>query len=154
MVEKNTLGLFLAGFIAILIGVNLVAIVGDTVYSAVTLTNQNETGLTRASGIFTLGDDDISGFSFFGNSTNNTDSSGGTIGVDVNFTRAGVVTAGTDIYPSAGTYYAVYTFEPDAYVVDLTSRVFINLITLFFALAILAVSIGVPMVILKKEGLM
>lgn len=152
--EKDT-GIFIAGFIAILIGISFTTVLGDSIYEATNLRTVNDTGLTLSSGQVTADNLDIVSLSFFGNQTNNTNLASVTVGTDVNFTKAtGVISAGTNKFPSTGPYHAVYTHEPVGYVVDTSARTFLALVMVFFVIGVFGIAMGMGVMALQKTGMM
>ena len=84
--------------------------------------------------------DDLSSVSYFGNITINTSLSSININTHVNWSRNGSIAVNTYNFTD-GTYQISYKFEDDAYVADSTSRVFLNLIPLFFAIAVMLIMV-------------
>ena len=92
----------------------------------------------------TTDQDDVTDLTFFGNATLGSQITGidiSGVGAEINFTKAGVITLSGGNF-SAGSYNASYTYEGDLYVVDTKAHPFIKLITIFFALVLVAIGIG------------
>ncbi len=85
---------------------------------------------------------DVTSVSFFGNATVNTDvTSGVNVGEEVNFTETGAITVSLEIFTSSD-HNISYMYEGDLYVKDTKSHPLLKLITLFFAIIIIAIAIG------------
>ena len=91
-----------------------------------------------SSGTGTTEQDDIVSVSYFGNRTMNTTISGMDIDDEVNWTEAGAITTNPWNF-TAGNYNITYDYEDDEYVVNATARTLINMIEIFFAIAVMLV---------------
>ena len=124
MVNDKDLGNIVMGFVLIVIGIALLGVIADSISANVTLTsNTNESititsetntvdeeNITLTSGVGQTGNTSLKTFTFFGNETHNTSQPGITLGIEVNFTRAGVISANfTD-----GTYQVDYTYSTNS----------------------------------------
>lgn len=145
----GNLGILITGFIAVLLGVVLIQIIGTNVEGSDVIETSNESiTITSAEGQ-TSETDKLTAIIFFGNSTNNTNSADITIGTDVNFTKKGVITVGTNITNNAnmsvfsdGTYNITYTFEGALFVSNATARTLLKLVMIFFAIGVMAIAIA------------
>ena len=90
---------------------------------------------------------DVISFSFFGNANISTHVNDIDIGTEINFTKPGVVTVDPANF-SAGDYNGSYSYEGALYVTDKKSHAFLSLNTLFFAIMVIAIAIGI---ILKQS---
>ncbi len=170
MAEDNqSMKILFMGFVAILIGIVLIDVLGDEENIATQLATQINETVTLSSGTTSVAD--VTGklytVSFFGNATVNslTDSANITIGTDVNISAKGVLTTAQNKYIGGvgnltnktifadGDYNVTYSFGRAGYVQDSKSRVFINLVPLFFAIAILAISVIFVMAMLRKQNM-
>jgi len=131
----------LSGFILLLIGVNLIAVIGTSVAGNIQLSDSGDEVLAIASSLGQTANDDVVDLTYFGNKTVNTTTNARAS--DVNFTRAGVVTVNGTAWNDGGTYNVTYSFEADLYVADSRARSIMPLITIFFALGILAIAVMV-----------
>jgi hypothetical protein len=138
--EQNKLGILLITFITLLIGIVLVRSLADSTYIATNTYTQANESLAITSGVGQLSQDDVAGISWIGNQTHSATS---VLGTSVNWTRAGVVTAGTG-YNSSDHYgfNVTYSYENDEYVSNSTARTLIGLLILLFVLAIIAVGMA------------
>ena len=82
--------------------------------------------------------DDLTTVTFFGNGTNSSHLASVAIGTQVNWTKAGAITA-SSCHFSDGTYNISYNYEGDEYITNITAQTLIILIKLFFAIAIIIV---------------
>lgn len=80
--------------------------------------------------------EDVTSVAFFGNVTIGTQIAGIDVGTEVNFTKPGVITLNPTNF-SSGVYNITYTHDGASFVANTTARTLLNLIPLFFALAIL-----------------
>lgn len=87
---------------------------------------------------------DVVGLSFVGNTTIGTQITDIDLGTQVNFTKAGVISLSPTNF-SGGDYNATYQYEGALYVVDKKSHPFLNLNTLFFAIALIAIAVMIAM---------
>ena len=123
-IKGNVVGIFLTGFIVILLGIIFTSTIGDQsaantqlssmVNESVTLTSSvstvvNET-ITASGGTAQLVGTGIQSITYFGNVTNSTDLAGITIGDEINYSRSGGlrIAQGT-VFPGAGSYNVTYT---------------------------------------------
>ena len=122
--KGNTVGIFLTGFIVILIGIIFTSTIGDqtaantelsnVVNESVTLTTSisttiNET-VTSSGGTAQLSGTGVLNITYFGNVTNSTDLAGIGVRDEINFTRSGrLIIAGGTVFPGAGPYNVTYT---------------------------------------------
>ena len=134
----NKLGMIVGGFIVILFGIVLLGAIADSIYDTVTLsTATNETVAIVNQGGETANADVVS-TSFFGNATNNTFLTQVTLGEEVNVTSNGSITLSSAEFPADGDYSISYSYEGANYVANSTSRTILRLITIFFAIAVMA----------------
>jgi len=89
-------------------------------------------------GVGEVAENDLTGVSYFGNSTISTSITGIEIGDEINYTAAGVISIYTMNF-SAGTYNISYNYEGTGYVTNSTARTLLSLIIIFFAIAIIIV---------------
>ena len=145
----GNLGILISGFIAVLVVVVLIQSIGNQVEASDvidTVVNESIT-ITNAAGQ-TAAIDKVTGVSFFGNATNSTDSNQVTVGTDLNFTRVGVITVGTNITDTVkqtlfgdGNYNITYNVEGAFFVANSTERTLLALVMIFFAIGIIAIAI-------------
>lgn len=137
--KNNGLGLILGIVILILVGIALI----DPLATSLAGMDDTSTGLTEAitvaSGSSTTGNDDVVSIQAF---WNNTPFIVTVTDADINFTQASGIVL-TNVSVADGSYFINYTYQPDTFVDDPTSRTILNAtIILFFALAILIGVIG------------
>ena len=139
--STNTLNVIVGGFIALILGLILIGVVADTISTLDDIVNVVNESITITSGVGTTSvTEDVTSLDFFGNATNSTHNAGVNVGEEVNFTRQGVITvAGGTVFGGSGPYNISYTHEGVNFVANKTARTLINLITIFFALAVLAI---------------
>ena len=101
--------------------------------------NISYTYSTDAAG--TIANDDIESVSYFGNTTMSTDITGIDLTDEVNWTANGSIRIADDNFTAGTGWLISYQYQGDEYVDHSQSRVFIRLITLFFAIAVLACGI-------------
>jgi len=139
--DINKVSVFVTAFIAIIIGVVLLSTISDSVYDATNVrgaTNETLTYsdlLANISNTTSTSNDDITGVTYFANLTDDLTAN---IDTTVNWTRAGVITIDREANGYNNTFYIDYSWESDNYVSHGVSRTLINLLIIFFALAILA----------------
>lgn len=149
----SNLKTFIWGFLTIFVGVVLLDGVADATFDATTVsTVTNESVTFDDASILVTNTDNSQALIYFGNATNNTDGSKYTLGEDVNLTSTGNLTRNTVTWPGDGPYDVSYSFHGTNFVNDGTSRVFINLVPLFFAVSVMLV--GVFMVVVAIRGFM
>ena len=128
---------FLIGFLAIVIGVNLLTATADTtstLTSSQTATNESFTGINDTA--VALSNTNIIAVSEIRNATH--DEMTLTTDYTVN-TTAGTIT----VLTGNGTYYADYTYFHGNYIEQDAARNMTALIIIMFAVAVLAVTIGI-----------
>lgn len=147
------MALIISAFVGLIIGIPLLTTTGDQVAATddtVTVLGETIT-ITSGAGQTSLVELGLYEVTFFGNVTNNTGNNGVGIGDgntnDVNWTEAGVIEINTTLWAD-GSYGINYSYYPNAYVQEGTSRTLLSLIPIFFALAVLAVGI-----LAAKKGL-
>lgn len=227
MANDKALGSIVMGFVLILVGIILIGVIGTSISENISLTSNvnesiaitsetntvDEENISLTSGVGQTGNVSLKSFTFFGNESHNTSQSGITIGVEVNWTRAGVISANftdgtyqvdytystnssgtasnddivsvsyfgngsintdttgidfdTDVNWTKGgaivvdsinftdvTYDFSYEFEGTNYVTDATSRVLLNLVTLFFSIAVMLIGFFVAKKGFEDMGIM
>lgn len=142
-----TLGVIISLFIALLVGVVFIDVLGDRRFAAETTESVTNESVTVASQSGQLANVELGVFelTFFGNSTYNTDNNC-TVNVHANVSEAGVLTLHTNF--SDGSYNATYGWYPDEYVQSEISQTLIGITVIFFAIAIAIISV---MAIRKSE---
>lgn len=144
------------GFLTIFVGAVLLSAVSDTTHDATTVSTRSHEQVTfspeNASTAVVAQTDHSHALTFFGNGTNSTLDAGTTIGTHVNLSTNGTIRKSTLKFPGDGPYNASYSFHGENFVTDGTSRVFINLIPLFFALSVMMA--GVMMVFVAIRDFM
>lgn len=150
MEETNKVGVFLIAFITLLVGIVLLDVTADQIWlradglytateevvtlsnvSAVNLANNWVTGITTVLGVY----------SATANATLTSDNyTAGNLNDDGYGTILLVAGVGGSSF-EGNTSYITYNYQDDTYVRDAGSRVFIRLIVIFFAFAILATAI-------------
>lgn len=137
------LGVIITTFIVVIVGIILLDTTSDSISATTVLGSQTNETVTTSSSTATVANVDNGGhiITFFGNETESTvdDENHHVIGVDVNITEAGVVTHRSNITDAA--YLISYTYFPEAYVQDATSRTLMPLIIIFFVLAVFALAV-------------
>ncbi len=143
--EVDKLGIIIFGFLVIFLGIVFSDVIGDSLSLATTLSPiTNESVLITASA-GQLANDDISAVSLFANvSVDLTDN----LTIDVNISRAGAIV--TSEVVGNNTYNVSYTFEGDEYVVGARNRTILNLVIIFFVIAVLLIAI----LVFTKTGIM
>jgi len=147
--NKMKLGVILSLFVFVLIGINLLTPVGDSVKATDDLGVEVNETITIASGTGTLANSPtnriglgVAGVSFFSNASGTpSDTTITTSTTRVNFSEAGIIIVNESLYGDQD-YNVSYTWYTDGYVQDATSRTLLSFLTLFFVLAILAIAIG------------
>jgi len=113
---------------------------GDSIYSATTIsTVTGNESVAIVSGVGELANDDVTVITFFGGANVSTQSTGITVGTQVNVTKATGVLAVDSINFSNGNWNATYEYEGAEYVTNSTSRSLLPLVLIFFALAIVLI---------------
>lgn len=149
MAQTNNLGLVIYIGLALIVGTILASAIGDYSYDATTISNRINESITIASTTATLSNDDVTSITALRNGTHD-DFSWLISTIGFNYTEAGVINA-NDSLPT-GTAYAAYNFQGDGYVDHATSRVFLKLIPLFFAIAVLGLAIFMGIKQAKELG--
>lgn len=148
MVEMSKqLGFLITFFVLFIIGVNLLIPVADQVAGTSQLRSVVNESITPTNGSTnTLANPDVSGTLTLTNSSGETFTSG-TSGNFSLVALTGVITwTFSEVNMNETDYNASYTFFPDAFVKDGTSRTILSIITLFFALAVLLMLISLFMI--------
>ena len=115
----------------------LVTVAGGTVFPG--SGPYNITYLTKTLGAGTTSvTEDVTSLDFFGNGSISTHVTGITAGTEVNLSSVGNLRVSTYNF-SGGTYNVSYTHEGVNFVASKVARTLINLIIIFFALAVLAI---------------
>ena len=148
--DGKDLGLLLGSFIIILVGVVLVNSIGDSLYLASTISTVtvNES-ITMATGTGEVANNDVTLITFYGNGSDSTGTGAFVVAESVNVTKATGVVVVNDT--STGAYNITYEYEGTEYVTDSQSRTLINLIPIFFVIAI--VLVGYVIVVRSYEKL-
>lgn len=128
MVDTNKgLGILMGSFIAILIGVVLVQVIGDqikatetqdtivneTITISNTLTEVVNESITMTSNIGNTGNTSVVAIGFFGNNSNNSGLAGIDIGEEINFTIDGEIVVSNIIFSGPGPYNVTYNYTKD-----------------------------------------
>ena len=149
--STNTLNVIVGGFIALILGIILIGVVADSISTLDDIVNVLNESITMTSGVGTTSvTEDVTSLDFFGNATINTGLNEITIGTEANLSSTGNlvvvqdlnITVGSNDFNNSvgdGTYNISYTHEGVNFVANKTARTLINLITIFFALAVLAI---------------
>lgn len=135
MAELNKLTLFISAFMVLIIGMILLGVLADQIWANTNTDSRGNETVTITSKAGQLDQTDIITLSRFYNQTRNFN-----VGVEVNVTSAGVITTAANM--TSTPFYAQYTFYPELYVANGTSRTLLSLIVLFFALAVVAATLG------------
>ena len=132
--EKNSLvGLFIGGFITIIVGILLAQQLGNSVQAGIVPPVVNES-VTMAAGTGTLAQIPL----LIATSIENTTNKSSTFGTHTNVTLATGAIVSSEYM--VGTYHVVYTYVGNQYMQDKTSRNFYPMYLLFFVVAIFAVA--------------
>jgi len=123
------IGLFLAVLIAVILFGVIVGFLNDNSISQNVVTAED---ITIASSTGDTANSRVQDVSWFGNTTNQ-----GTIGADVNFTTAGIITVDPDLW-SDQDYQINYSYLPSSYVSNSNARTIVSLIPLILATVIIA----------------
>jgi len=137
----NQMGLMIGSFIVIVVGVILADTLADSLYQATTLSTvtQNES-VTISAGVGTLANDDVTQIYYFGGSNLSTKTTGISLNTQVNITDKATSTIRVDsVNFSNGKWNCTYEYEGTDYVADNQSRTILNMIPIFFVLAIVLV---------------
>jgi len=142
----KAMNLTLGGFIAVLVGVILISTLADDINASRNLFNEREE-LTLTAG---AGQTTFTRLVDCTNASNKTNDI--TVNIDTlfNCSTAGVITTQPNI---SGQWNVSYNYGDALYVQDSTSRSLLPLVTLFFALAIMAAGIGAMYYGLKEAGI-
>ncbi len=146
MVEMSKqMGFLITFFVLFIIGVNLLIPIADQVAGTSQLRSVVNESVTPTNGSTnTLANIDLqSGSLGFVNSSGTTL---GTANFSVDLATAVVTWTFSETNQNETDYNASYTFFPDEYVKDGTSRTILSLVTLFFALAVLLLLLGLFMI--------
>ena len=145
---QDQLKILFGGFLLLLIGVVFIQEVANNEKGVTNLATINNESITMSSSGRSgeTAEDDTTTLNFFGNATNNTRQASSllVIGSTVNLSRNGsVAVAGLGF--SNGPYNISYDYEGDLYVADNTSKTFVRLTTLFFAIFIVLGAVAVAL---------
>lgn len=150
MIDK--LKVLIGGFLAILIGIVLLGVVADNVHTTSQINNALNESLTMAgpltasTGSTTYSN--ITAVNYFANATDDLTANLDTL---VNWTSSGTITVGGGLSNVSNSGYNIsYEYEHPNYIANGTSRTLISLITLFFALGILALGIALVYASIKE----
>lgn len=146
-------GGLLLTFVVLIISLTLLPVIGDETAALGNLDTVSETlAITSSTG--QTARTDVRAVTFFGNATLNTSVSGITVGEQVNFTEAGVVTVAGGNFTDSPNYSITYSDGNAKYITNVTARTLINLVVIFFVLAIVAYAIWFGYNSLKESGMM
>lgn len=146
----NNVGKLLGAFIVILIGTVLIEALANDVHENTNLAAQPNESVTMASRAGTLANDDVTGITMLRNSSH-ADYLWLASTIGFNYTTGGAIVANASL-PSTPVYVG-YNYEDDLYVVDATSRTLLNLVLIFFAIAIMAIGVGMAISSFRSMGI-
>lgn len=129
-------------FVVIILGIVFLSVIADNEIANTELSDVTNESITIASGTGNTANADVVSLAFFGNATTSSDASSDvtlSLGANINFTKAGVITLNGTF--ADGIYNASYGYEGDLYVVDTKSHFALKLVALFFVFVIVAFGI-------------
>lgn len=135
--ELNKLTLFISAFMVLILGMILLGVLADNIWANTNTDSRGNETVTITSRTGQVEQTDIISLTSIYNYTL---SFTPLIGTQFNISSTGVIT--TNSTTPNGTYFVAYTFYPELYVANGTSRTLLSLIVLFFALAVVAVTLG------------